>query len=279
MSITSHSGRSKRRVTNDAPGAALSIEGLSVSYAGAGNVVDDVSLEVEAGSIVALVGPNGAGKSTVLRAVSGLLRHHSGAIRRGSVRLDGVDITGGDPAQVVRRGVAQVLEGRQVFPNLSVSDNLAAGSYSRWGDAETAATRAEVLELFPVLGRRLDQHAGFLSGGEQQMLAIGRALMARPRLLVLDEPSLGLAPRIVEEIREVILAINARGTSILLVEQNALLAFRIADHGHVLEGGRIAVSGRAAELAVDERVAHYYLGERSVSGRRTRRRQEGAATA
>ncbi|TDB86100.1 ABC transporter ATP-binding protein [Actinomadura sp. KC216] len=257
--------------------ASLAVEDLTVGYRTGGVVIEGVSLTVPAGKIVALVGPNGAGKTSLLRAVSGLLKAHQGVIHQGRVSLDGDAITGADASAVVRRGVAQVLEGRQVFPNLTVRENLLTGAHTlRRDDARRESTYDEILDLFPVLRQRLGQRAGFLSGGEQQMLAIGRALMTQPRLLVLDEPSLGLAPRIVEEIRDVVRAINAKGTTVLLVEQNALLAFEVAEYGYVLEGGRIAGGGSAAELAGDERVAHYYLGGQSVSGRRARRTAERA---
>ncbi|TYB45455.1 ABC transporter ATP-binding protein [Actinomadura chibensis] len=255
--------------------ASLAVEGLTVGYRTGGVVLADVSLTVPAGQIVALVGPNGAGKTSLLRAVSGLLRSHQGVIHKGRVVLDGDAITGADASAVVRRGLAQVLEGRQVFPNLTVRENLLTGAHTlRRDDPRRHATFEEILDLFGVLRRRLGQRAGFLSGGEQQMLAIGRALMTQPRLLVLDEPSLGLAPRIVEEISGVVQAINAKGTTVLLVEQNALLAFRIAEYGYVLEGGRVMFGGPAADLAGDERVAHYYLGGQDMSGRRARRTAE-----
>ncbi|MFE9106419.1 ABC transporter ATP-binding protein [Actinomadura geliboluensis] len=258
--------------------ASLAVDDLTVGYRTGGVVLEEVSLKVPAGRIVTLVGPNGAGKTSLLRAVSGLLKHHEGAVHRGRVTLDDDVITGADASAVVRRGVAQVLEGRQVFPNLTVRENLLAGAHTlRRDDARREPAFEEILDLFPVLRRRLGQRAGFLSGGEQQMLAIGRALMTQPRLLVLDEPSLGLAPRIVEEIRDVVLAINAKGTTVLLVEQNALLAFQVAEYGYVLEGGRIVCGGPAAELAGDERVARYYMGGQDMSGRRARRTAERAS--
>jgi branched-chain amino acid transport system ATP-binding protein len=257
--------------------ASLAVEDLTVGYRTGGVVLEGVSLTVPAGQIVTLVGPNGAGKTSLLRAISGLLKPHQGAIHQGRVSLDGDTITGADASTVVRRGLAQVLEGRQVFPNLTVRENLLTGAHTlRRDDNRRETTFEEILDLFGVLRRRLRQRAGYLSGGEQQMLAIGRALMAQPRLLVLDEPSLGLAPRIVEEIRDVVLAINRSGTTVLLVEQNALLAFQVAEYGYVLEGGRIVCGGAATELAGDQRVAHYYLGGRDMSGRRTRRITERA---
>lgn len=265
-------------MSENSTAASLDVDDLTVGYRTGGVVLEEVSLTVPAGKIVTLVGPNGAGKTSLLRAISGLLKPHQGVIHRGRVTLDEDTITGADASTVVRRGVAQVLEGRQVFPNLTVRENLLAGAHTlRRDDDRRQTTFEEVLDQFTVLRQRLKQPAGYLSGGEQQMLAIGRALMTQPRLLVLDEPSLGLAPRIVEEIREVVLAINARGTTVLLVEQNALLAFQVAEYGYVLEGGRIVSSGEAAELSGDKRVAQYYLGGQDVSGRRARRAAERAS--
>lgn len=260
--------------------AELELSGLEVAYRSGTSVVEDLSLRVDAGGITALVGPNGAGKTTVLRAITGLLPAHGGSLVSGEVLLDGRVMTRANPSQVVRAGVAQVLEGRQVFPNLTVDENLLSGTLSlREGRAERYERRDELLALFPILRERIDQRAGFLSGGEQQMLAMARAMMARPRLLILDEPSLGLAPRIVAQIRELIKELNTRSTSILLVEQNALLALEVADRGYVIEHGRIAHSGDAEALASDEKLAHYYLGTTSNAGRRERRRRRLEAEA
>ena len=238
----------------------LSVTDLEVSYAGLEPVVRGVSLDVTQGEIVALLGANGAGKTTLLRAVSGLLGVHRARITQGGVELDGEPIDGLPPAARVRRGLAQVMEGRRIFPDLTVDENLTAGSFTRRDRAGIATTRARVLGLFPVLAQRRRSIAGYLSGGEQQMLAIGRALMANPRVLLLDEPSLGLAPRIVEQIRDILVEIRQSGTSVLLVEQNATMALSIASTAYVLEHGAVAVSGRTTELIGDPTVQACYLG-------------------
>ncbi|HMA90281.1 MAG TPA: ABC transporter ATP-binding protein [Burkholderiales bacterium] len=213
-----------------------------------------VDLALRAGELVALVGGNGAGKTTLLRALSGVQR-----VSGGTVRFDGADITRCAPERRVRLGIAQVPEGRQVFAPLSVEDNLRLGGYTR-----SAAESAEMLErayaMFPVLRERRRAPAGTLSGGQQQMLAIARALMARPRLLLLDEPSMGLAPRLVEEIFQHVQALRGADRAIFLVDQNARAALRIADRGYVLETGRIVLSGSGAELLANERVQAAYLG-------------------
>ncbi len=213
-----------------------------------------VDLALRAGELVALVGGNGAGKTTLLRALSGVQRASGG-----TVRFDGADITRAAPERRVRLGIVQVPEGRQVFAPLSVEDNLRLGGYTR-----SAAESAEMLErayaMFPVLRERRRAPAGTLSGGQQQMLAIARALMARPRLLLLDEPSMGLAPRLVEEIFQHVQALRSADRAIFLVDQNARAALRIADRGYVLETGRIVLSGSGAELLANERVQAAYLG-------------------
>lgn len=213
-----------------------------------------VDLALRAGELVALVGGNGAGKTTLLRALSGVQR-----VSGGTVRFDGADITRAAPERRVRLGIAQVPEGRQVFAPLSVEDNLRLGGYTR-----SAAESAEMLErayaMFPVLRERRRAPAGTLSGGQQQMLAIARALMARPRLLLLDEPSMGLAPRLVEEIFQHVQGLRSADRAIFLVDQNARAALRIADRGYVLETGRIVLSGSGAELLANERVQAAYLG-------------------
>jgi len=231
----------------------LRIEELEVGY-GAIAALRGVTLEVRAGEIVTLIGSNGAGKSTLLRSVSGLVRP-----RRGRILLDGEDIGSARPDQIVRLGVCHVPEGRRIFANLSVLENLQMGGYVRRGSS--AETLEQVLSLFPRLRERLKQAGGTLSGGEQQMLAIGRALMAQPRLLLLDEPSLGLAPRLVQQIFEIIQTIHAAGTTVVLVEQNAHQALRIASRAYVLETGSLVLEGSAAELAADPRVRRAYLGE------------------
>ena len=230
-----------------------------------------LSLTVETGQIVALLGPNGAGKTTLMRAVMGLLPLHDGELRRGDVVLDGIARTGAPPAEMVHHGMALVPEGRQVFPTLTVEENLRSGAHTRRRrKAEVDAAYESVLGRFPVLADRRRQAAGFLSGGEQQMLALGRALMAHPRLLLLDEPSLGLAPMVVEQIRDVIVDIHAGGTSVLLVEQNAALALEIADYGYVMETGRIVLDGPAERLLANDDIREFYLGQ-SAGERRSYR--------
>ncbi|MGW8887467.1 ABC transporter ATP-binding protein [Streptomyces sp. NPDC055749] len=246
-----------------ATAGTLEIQDLSVVYGRSLTALHEVSLVVPARGIVAMLGANGAGKSTLLRAVSGTLPLHSGSVSSGSVVFDGAPLTGRPAADIVAAGVVQVPEGRRVFAGLSVADNLRAGRLGVSGLGRDDARRdlAEVFELFPVLAERRGQAAGLLSGGEQQMLAIGRALMARPRLLLLDEPSLGLAPLIVARIAEVVRHIHQQGTGVLLVEQNAALALELADHAYVLDVGRVRLQGPADELSRSDEVRRLYLGE------------------
>jgi branched-chain amino acid transport system ATP-binding protein len=233
----------------------LALEQLQVSYGGI-RAVKGVDLAVEAGELVCLIGANGAGKTTTLRAVTGLVRAAAGRIV-----YDGVDIARMRVHQIARRGLALVPEGRGVFPQLTIEENLAMGAYPR-GDAQAVAADVErAFALFPRLKERRRQTAGTLSGGEQQMLAISRALMSRPKLLLLDEPSMGLAPLMVEKIFEVIRAIAAEGVTLLLVEQNARLALEVSHRGYVLEGGLVSFTGPAATLLNDPRVREAYLGE------------------
>ncbi|MEE1927882.1 ABC transporter ATP-binding protein [Streptomyces sp. TRM 70351] len=242
----------------------LRIEHLDVRYGRAVTALHDVSLTVPEGGVVALLGANGAGKTTLLRAVSGTLRLYRGSVTAGTVRYAGRTLDGTDPVAAVRAGVVQVPEGRRVFGGMTVEENLRAGGLGRVrrGAAERrTAARDRVYGLFPRLAERTGQRAGLLSGGEQQMLAIGRALMAWPRLLLLDEPSLGLAPLMVERIAEVVREIHAQGTSVLLVEQNAAMALALADHAYVLDVGRVGLSGPADELARTDEVSRLYLGE------------------
>ncbi|WP_460683110.1 ATP-binding cassette domain-containing protein [Modestobacter lapidis] len=240
--------------------ALLEVTDLHVSYAGSVQALRGVSLWVPDGGIVAVLGNNGAGKSTLLRAISGTLGREGGAIDGGSIHVGGEPIGRRGASDVVRRGVLQVPEGRRVFAALTVEENLRAGGTAARDAAARDRARGEVYDLFPILRERRRQRAGLLSGGEQQMLAIGRALMGSPRLLLLDEPSLGLAPLIVEQIGEVITEINRQGTSVVLVEQNAAMALRVADHAFVLEVGQISLQGPAAELARTDEVRDRYLG-------------------
>ena len=225
------------------------------AYYGRVCALHSVSLEVDEGSVVALLGANGAGKTTTLRVISGLLRP-----TRGSVEFDGKRIDGSNPDRLVRAGIVQVPEGRQIFADLTVRENLLLGGYARRDGSSARRESQRVFDYFPRLGERLQQRAGTLSGGEQQMLAIGRALMARPRLLLLDEPSLGLAPLLVKEIFRVIGDIRAAGTTVLLVEQNAHMALSVADHAYVLETGRVILADRSAALRQREEVQRAYLG-------------------
>ncbi len=250
-------------VTADTPPPILEVSDVEVVYGGAIQVLRGVSLAVPTGSVVAILGANGAGKTTLLRAISGLLPYHAGKVTGGSVALDGVDVTGADPASLVSNGMAQVMEGRRIFAELSVDENLKAGAYTRKDRAGIAGSYEKVMGMFPRLRERHKQTAGYMSGGEQQMLAIGRALMANPRILLLDEPSLGLAPLIVEQIFDIVREINRSGTSVLLVEQNATMALKNATYGYVMETGRISKHGPAMELLQDPDVQAAYLGGES----------------
>ena len=232
----------------------LEVEDLDVYY-GAVHALKGVSVRAEAGEIVTLIGANGAGKTTLLRSISGLI-----PARSGRVTFEGRDITRMPPHEIVGLGVSQSPEGRMVFANLSVADNLELGAYRRRDRAAIREDRDEVYRLFPRLLERRGQSAGTLSGGEQQMLAIGRALMSRPRLLLLDEPSLGLAPLLVREIFRTLREINARGMTVLLVEQNAHMALSIAGRGYVLETGRVRIEARCVVLLKNEEVRRAYLG-------------------
>jgi branched-chain amino acid transport system ATP-binding protein len=238
----------------------LRVSNVEVVYNDVILVLRGVSLEVPHGSIVALLGANGAGKTTLLRSVSGLLKVHRGVVTKGNIELDGENIRGLDPAAIVRKGVSQVMEGRRIFAELTVDENLKAGGFTRRDKSELKASYERVMELFPLLAQRRRSTAGYLSGGEQQMLAIGRALMASPRLILFDEPSLGLAPRVVEQISGIIRDINAQGTSILLVEQNATMALTIADVGYVMEHGKVVKDGPAEALLADKDIQEFYLG-------------------
>jgi branched-chain amino acid transport system ATP-binding protein len=220
--------------------------------------VHDLSFTVGDGEIFGLLGPNGAGKTTLMLTIAGILQP-----RRGAVRLDGAEVTGLSPAAIVARGVALVPENRLVFPNMSVRENLLAGAYQRRDKAEIAADIERMYGRFPQLEERREQPAGTLSGGEQQMLAVARALMSRPRLLLMDEPSLGLAPRIVKEIFDIIAELNRDGTTIFLVEQNAHMALQVAHHFYLMAQGRLSFSGTPGQLAEDEVIRRAYLGTRT----------------
>jgi branched-chain amino acid transport system ATP-binding protein len=233
----------------------LELEGVHVYY-GAIHALKGVSLRVDPGQIVTLIGANGAGKSTTLRTISGLLRP-----RKGSMRFAGKDIVRASSQKIVGLGIAQAPEGRQLFSRMTVLENLEMGAFQRRDRQEVAADMERVYTLFPRLAERRTQKAGTLSGGEQQMCAIGRALVARPRLLMLDEPSMGLSPRLVDQIFEVIADINRQGTTVLLVEQNAARALEIAHRGYVLETGRVTLADDAKALSSNERVRASYLGE------------------
>ncbi|MFC5814673.1 ABC transporter ATP-binding protein [Nonomuraea harbinensis] len=238
------------------PGAAvLEIRNLEVVYDDVMLVLRGVSLAVPPGSIVALLGANGAGKTTLLRALSGLLDVHDGEVTKGAITLEGEPIHHLRPAQIVRRGISQVMEGRRILAELTVEENLRVG-----GHTAALSHLDRVYGLFPVLRERRGSVAGYLSGGEQQMLAVGRALMAGPRYLLLDEPSLGLAPSLVAQVRDLVVEINRQGTTVLLVEQNAAMALSIASHGYVMETGKIVMDKPSAELLADEDIKEFYLG-------------------
>ncbi|HUG09352.1 MAG TPA: ABC transporter ATP-binding protein [Acidimicrobiia bacterium] len=238
----------------------LNVENLEVVYNDVVLVLRGVSIEVGNDQIVALLGANGAGKTTTLRAISGLLDIHEGEVTKGEVHFDGHDVTHIDPAKRVALGISQVMEGRRVFAELDVDDNLRAGAYTNRNSAAVSEARDRVMTLFPRLAERRGAIAGYLSGGEQQMLAIGRALMQDPKLLVLDEPSLGLAPLLVQEVRDIIVEINKQGTAVLLIEQNATMALSIAHHGYVMETGKMVMDGSAEKLLKDDDVKEFYLG-------------------
>lgn len=232
----------------------LTLEGVCAGY-GRVSVLRDVSLRVERGTVVALLGANGAGKSTVMKTIAGLLKPTAGV-----VTLDGETISGLTPPQIVRKSLSLVPEGREVFTHLTVHENLRMGSYTRRDRAGILADEERVFALFPILKQRALQKAGTLSGGEQQMLAIGRALMSRPSVLLLDEPSMGLAPLLVKEIFSIIREIHSHGTTVVVVEQNAHMALRVADYGYVFETGKVVREGPATDLLCDESVKRAYLG-------------------
>ena len=243
------------------PGAILEVNNIEVVYNKVVQVLRGLSLAVPRGQIVALLGSNGAGKSTTLKAICGLLPLEDGELQAGQIVFDGAPTLREAPQQLVRRGLAHVMEGRRVFEDLTVEENLVAATYARAGRGAGPRDFDAVYAYFPRLHERRKGLAGYLSGGEQQMLAIGRALVAEPQLILLDEPSLGLSPMLVEEIFTIIARINAeRGVSMLLVEQNASVALAVADRGYIMENGRIVIEGSAERLAADPDVREFYLG-------------------
>ncbi|HEY1093039.1 MAG TPA: ABC transporter ATP-binding protein [Burkholderiaceae bacterium] len=240
----------------------LDVNGIEVIYNHVILVLKGVSLQVQEGRIVALLGGNGAGKTTTLRAVSNLLASERGAVTKGGITLRGERIDRLSPAALVQRGVVQVMEGRHCFAHLSIEENLLTGAYTRRdGQAAVLRTLEKVYAYFPRLKERRRSQAAYTSGGEQQMCAIGRALMAEPKMVLLDEPSMGLAPQIVEEVFEIVRDLNQKeGTTFLLAEQNTHMALRYADHGYILENGRVVLDGAAQALAENEDVKEFYLG-------------------
>ena len=244
----------------------LELANVEVVYNEVILVLRGLSIEVPDGQIVALLGANGAGKTTTLRAISGLLDNHEGHVTKGTVTYEGEVINGKKPSDIVRSGITQVMEGRRVFAELDVHENLICGGITIKDDKAVKDAYDRVMDLFPRLAERRKQVAGYLSGGEQQMLAIGRALMASPKLLVLDEPSLGLAPMLIEQIRDIIVDINAQGTSVLLIEQNAMMALSIADYGYIMETGKVVMDGDAKKLLADDDVKEFYLGLHGEEG-------------
>jgi branched-chain amino acid transport system ATP-binding protein len=247
----------------------LTVENLEVVYNDVVLVLRGISLEVGDGQIVALLGANGAGKTTTLRAITGLLEIHEGDVTKGEVNFEGHEVTEWDPSKRVALGISQVMEGRRVFAELDVEENLRAGAYVNRNGTNVKEAHDRVMSLFPRLEERKSAIAGYLSGGEQQMLAIGRALMQDPKLLILDEPSLGLAPLLVQEVRDIIVEINAQGTSVLLIEQNANMALSIAHHGYIMETGKMVMDGDPKKLLKDDDVKEFYLGLHSTGDKKS----------
>ena len=252
--------------------ALLAVNNVEVIYDHVILVLKGVSLTVPEGGIVALLGANGAGKSTTLKAISGLLRTERGDVTKGSIEFEGQPLHRLDPSAVVRRGVVQVMEGRHVFEHLTVEENLLTGGYTRRNGDSLRRDLDLVYTYFPRLTQRRSVRAGYISGGEQQMLAIGRALMARPKLMLLDEPSMGLAPMLVQEIFEIVSRLNREErVAVLLAEQNATIALRFAQHGYVMENGRIVLDGDAKTIADNEDIKEFYLGLSGVGQRKSYR--------
>ena len=238
----------------------LEISNLEVVYSEVILSLRGLSLTVPDGEIVALLGSNGAGKTTTARAVTGLLPNHKGEVTKGTISYNGSEIHELDPSKLVRLGISQVMEGRRCFGELTVDENLATGAFTNKDKANVKHQYDKVMGLFPRLQERRKQLAGYMSGGEQQMLAIGRALMANPKFLILDEPSLGLAPLLVQQVRDVIRDLNKEGMSILLIEQNAMMALSIANTGYIMESGKVVMDGDAQRLLADDDVKEFYLG-------------------
>ena len=238
----------------------LAVENLEVVYNDVVLVLRGISLEVGDDQIVALLGANGAGKTTTLRAITGLLEVHDGDITKGEIVFNGIDIADAEPSKIVKLGISQVMEGRRVFAELTVEENLQAGAYVNANRSAYNSSYDRVMTMFPRLKERRSATAGYLSGGEQQMLAIGRALMQDPKLLILDEPSLGLAPLLVQEVRDTIVEINQQGTAVLLIEQNANMALTIAHRGYIMETGKMVMDDDPEKLLNDEDVKEFYLG-------------------
>ena len=260
------------RPTGTATSTLLSVSSIEVIYDHVILVLKGVSLRVPEGGIVALLGANGAGKSTTLKAISGLLRTERGDVTKGSIEFRGAAIHRHPPDEVVRRGIVQVMEGRHVFEHLTVEENLLTGAYTRRGSAETRRDLELVYTYFPRLKQRRTTAAGYTSGGEQQMLAIGRALMAHPTLMLLDEPSMGLAPMLVAEIFDIVARLNRdEGVAVLLAEQNATVALKYAQYGYVMETGRIVLDGDAKTISDNEDIKEFYLGLSGVGQRKSYR--------
>jgi branched-chain amino acid transport system ATP-binding protein len=254
------------------PRPLLSVNGIEVIYDRVILVLKGVSLRVPEGGIVALLGANGAGKSTTLKAISGLLRTERGEVTKGAIELQGAPIHRLDPDGIVKRGIVQVMEGRRVFEHLTVEENLLTGAYTQRNGHSTKDDLERVYRYFPRLAERREVKAGYVSGGEQQMVAIGRALMARPTLMLLDEPSMGLAPMLVAEIFEIVSRMNREdGVAVLLAEQNATTALRFAQYGYVMENGRVVLDGDAKTISENEDIKEFYLGLTGVGQRRSYR--------
>lgn len=247
----------------------LEVANLEVVYNDVVLVLRGISLEVPEGKIVSLLGANGAGKTTTSRAITGILDVHEGEITKGTVSFQGEQISGKHAAEIVKTGVSMVMEGRRIFGELTVEENLRTGAYTNQKKASIQEQHDRVMSLFPRLGDRFKATAGYLSGGEQQMLAIGRALMSDPKLIILDEPSLGLAPLLVQQVRDIIVELNKQsGVSILLIEQNANMALSISDYGYIMETGKIVMDGDPHKLLKDEDVQEFYLGLHGEGGER-----------